>query len=361
MEQGAMDRDGSGAGVAPAAPHLPAGAVFRHPLLLLGGIGMLLSIGTRFAPARPAVRQTGLVMEETRHDFGVLAQTVPVQYRFHLANRGRRVFDVLDVAGCCSVTASLQGSPHIRPGESRAIMVKTSTPYALGPMERTAEVKTNDPALRHITLRLSWLVAAPVSAVPDRIDFGDADAALPLRRTVRFVYPPKGFELVGCRSTASALKARVQTVPPNALYRQVSVQLLPGLAAPGPFRGSVLVRTNQPGQPEIAIRVLATVPGDFEARPERLYLGFIGPRSRASARATIRVHAQRAAELRPLRRPNALFAIALRHAPGGRSYELTATAQRMLPVGRLQDFIELRAGARRLRIPISAYVDAGAN
>jgi hypothetical protein len=157
------------------------------------------------------------------------------------------------------------------------------------------------------------------------------------------------------------LKARVAEVPQDALYRQVSIQFAPALASPGLFKGDVLIRTNQPGSPEIAVRVLATIAGDFEAQPARLCLGFIGPHSRARAATTILVRSHDAPPLRPARRSNGPFDVALQRAANGRSYELTATANKALAPGRLESVIELRAGSHSLRIPISAYVDPSAS
>jgi hypothetical protein len=105
------------------------------------------------------------------------------------------------------------------------------------------------------------------------------------------------------------------------------------------------------------VPVRATLDEEFEVRPSRLYLGFVGPRSHPAAETTVIAHSLAGPPLRLLPQRSARFGVTLRREAGGRRYRLAVTPKGAMPLGRLAGAVELIAGTRKLRIPVTGYVD----
>jgi hypothetical protein len=334
----------------------------RLATVLLSTSGLLLGLYA-WVSARQVLSGSSAVVVPTReYDFGVVDQTTRLEHGFLVQNRGRSPFEILKVVACCGAQARIEGSRRVNPGESRTIQVVSGSGYQLGGDRRTADVYTNDLDRPRITLAMSWVVVADVRTAPKTVDFGELgekDVAKRgnLHRIVHFVYPPKGFQLTGCRSSSPALEATVQQVSSDALYRTIRIDFDPGLTSPGEFRGVVFVGTNQAGRREISIPVLATVPNVLAVSPAALALGIIGRHSSVRAQAQIDIRSHGSAEPKIVAKTGGLFRLSLQRSSTGGTYLLTAVAARRLPPGPIHDTIQVQYLGRCYHVPITAYVD----
>lgn len=341
-----------GAANRPSRRRLQQVLAFAAVALGLLFLPFFLRVRALAGASRPA-----LVVDEREHDFGRVPQNTELEHRFRLTNRGNRPLDILRVKGCCGIEATLQGQKHINPGDSRSLDIKSWASYSLGKAQRSADVETNDPMRPHIPLTLSWQVVAQVTAVPASIDVGGIAPGQKEMRIVDLWNLPDGFRITGLTTTSRALRVEAVHRPGDALYRRVRVRLASAGVMSGDFHGEVRITTNDRIRPRVVIPIRATILGDVEIHPSQLSLGITGPHSSVTLEADIVSRSSEMPQLRLLGCSGSRYRLALRRGPDHRSYQLTVAPKGPLPSGRVADVVELRAGTRTLRIPISGYVD----
>jgi hypothetical protein len=119
---------------------------------------MLMSLTTAFIEAGPTthtqVSTTGtkVTWVKDSHDFGEIAQGVPVSVEFAFTNNGDEALTIAEVITSCGCTASDYPKEAIAPGRSSKINVSFNA-KTMGTFSKTITVKSNDKDAKVLTIK----------------------------------------------------------------------------------------------------------------------------------------------------------------------------------------------------------------
>ncbi len=100
-----------------------------------------------------------IVFSTLIHDFGTIRESKgPVSFEFKFTNKGTAPLVIVSAtAGCGCTKPSFDGEP-IRPGDSSSIKVTYLPKGRPGEFNKNVTVRTNDPAHKKVSLRISGTV-----------------------------------------------------------------------------------------------------------------------------------------------------------------------------------------------------------
>lgn len=120
-----------------------------------------------FPPLSPTGPYPTAVVDSTEHDFGTMEMGTTNEHTFTVRNEGDAPLVIEKGPVTCKCTLSETGGDAIPPGESANVKLEW-TPAGAQPMFRqTAEIRTNDPENRTITLAIVGVVDEVLRVDPD--------------------------------------------------------------------------------------------------------------------------------------------------------------------------------------------------
>jgi hypothetical protein len=270
-------------------------------VLVLAAAGAAVATRVAHSAAAPAggepVPDHGprIKFERKSESFGTVAHGTVVRRSFAFRNEGEADLVLTAVRTSCGCTAALPSKRHLAPGESAAIDVsfdtsrkpayKERTPYTNSVMVMTNDRLEKDAGAGVSRLTLEGEVLARFRVVPDSgavLPTYQRGAASPAAVTVTVV--PLAGGVTGGVSVASA-SPWLRVAPPQKVVRDgkevtvLEIALDPGLVSVGPVDGTIVLKTNDVMQPEVAIPVRGVVLPKVQAAPPRLYVaGGAAPR-----------------------------------------------------------------------------------
>jgi len=198
-----------------------------------------------------------LVAIADSHDFGTVQNGPIVQHRFRLKNVGSETVVVDSVGAPCGCTAVLASSQYLAPGEEGGVEVALDTYRLSGEQSKTVVVRSNDPVRPELTLTLHGTVATDVTAAPRRLYLGRLPAGAVVSRHVDVLVKRPDVRITGVRADSSRFLVETSPLDEGKGVR-VRITLLPNAPA-GTFDDVVVVSSDSPRQPELAIPVLGTL------------------------------------------------------------------------------------------------------
>jgi hypothetical protein len=117
--------------------------------------------------------QPRAVLDAERFDFGRILQGAQVVHRFVLANGGDEPLEVQRVVPSCGCTTAVLGRTLLAPGERTELEVAFASAGFQGPVHKTVEVDTNDPAQPRRTLDLQADVQAQILLASNQVSILD--------------------------------------------------------------------------------------------------------------------------------------------------------------------------------------------
>jgi mono/diheme cytochrome c family protein len=102
-----------------------------------------------------------IVFNETSFNFGVVNQGEPLEHIFIFRNGGADTLIIEKVTSSCGCMATVVNSETIGPGETGEIKVTVDTSWKKGRVEKTVQVKSNDPLNPLVILQLRADVRDP--------------------------------------------------------------------------------------------------------------------------------------------------------------------------------------------------------
>ncbi|HET9768294.1 MAG TPA: hypothetical protein VFS60_15680, partial [Thermoanaerobaculia bacterium] len=231
----------------------------------------LVALGAVSSPATAAANG-GLVFESTRVSFGDVYQFAVAEALFTAVNRSSRPLSIGEIEAVSLAGEARASKTRLLPGERLEVAVRQPIGDKLGLTTFRFKVKTDDPATPEIRLSLSGFVQSAYEPETLRVDLGTVDRSR----------GAAGEVTVATREAASLALVKTDEAPswlrvaagesgdPAALRLAVT-------AAPGAPLGlqevRVLLRTDLASQPQLQLRVVAAVFGDFVPSPPHLDLG----------------------------------------------------------------------------------------
>lgn len=244
-----------------------------------------------FAQATPAIPAPKLVIAEPEFNLGEIRQGVAAKHSFVVKNEGATELEIKRVTPACGCTAS-EFTSSIAPGKTGQITLSVNTSNFNGPIAKTAEVYTNDPANERITLTMKLIVTT------DQTAQGWKAGPFLLGPTNRWVgRAPTGMATTGLitiTNTSSqpikvrladvggaAFKAELQTIEEGKRY---GLNFSSSTSLPvGIHQQKVTLATDDPETPVIEATLEARVVHAVDATPTRLLFEKIRPAVDAAA------------------------------------------------------------------------------
>ena len=124
----------------------------------LSFLTLALTLFTAMADDDPRAA-AAISFPETSHDFGVILEdNGPVSYEFHFTNDGTAPLVILSAKAQCGCTRPQYPSRPVNPGKSGEIKVTFIPATYRGEFTKEVTVRTNDPANKRITLKITGVV-----------------------------------------------------------------------------------------------------------------------------------------------------------------------------------------------------------
>jgi hypothetical protein len=145
-------------------------------LTLLVAVGIAGAASAQATPGTTGGTAAVISFAAEKHDFGAVAQNIPVSYNFSFTNTGKEPLVIKSATGSCGCTVPEYTQEAIAPGAKGNIKV-TYNAAALGAINRTVTVTTNSATTPVIVLSIGGEVKA--ASQPAATQTATAPAAKP--------------------------------------------------------------------------------------------------------------------------------------------------------------------------------------
>ena len=240
--------------------------------LLLASLLSLPAPAQEPAAAAPAAPEAPLApkiaCDEPLFDFGERNNTEFVEHDYPIRNEGTLSLEIRGVSASCGCTAVKPSQDVIPPGGEASVRARLDLRGRSGLQMKTISVQSNDPQTPTLTLQLKGTAIQALRAQPSSLFFGRVGPEAVRRRTVDIISGLGPIQIVGTRTDTPGLLFVPLAAEPGAdgSTHTFELTLDPSLPA-GSLNGSVFVKTDLAGQPEIAIPVAAFIDLPPEAAP----------------------------------------------------------------------------------------------
>ncbi|HXU46765.1 MAG TPA: DUF1573 domain-containing protein [Thermoanaerobaculia bacterium] len=248
-------------------------------LACLALCGPLPPGAARAASGPPPASSPALVFEQPQAEFGDVHQRSTVEHRFAFVNRSARPVSIAGVLPRAEGGTGEAVPSVVPPGGRGEIRVRVPVGDRLGRTGIRIAVDSDDPVAPRLRVGLSGFVESAYEPVAPRLDFGvvfresGRNLALDLASREIERLEVRGIEIQGLGTQPPFVTARADERSGDAGEGvKLRAEIRPGAPA-GIFHGTLLVRTNVPSQPELAIPFAAAVYEDVVPEPNPVPLG----------------------------------------------------------------------------------------
>lgn len=250
---------------------------FRNTFLVVAIISLLCCIAT--AQTRHNSDSTKalpkLVIDSLEFDSGLMKEGDKVIHSFKIKNEGQSNLEILSVSPSCGCTAS-SFDKVIAPGQEGKITLSVAASER-GAFTKTADVVTNDPQQKQLTLslryvvetanplprgrRVGWFVISPTDVLRGRAKQGHSFA------TSATVYTavPQAVRITKVIPNGDAFTVKLETVEEGKRY-VISARSNTSLQ-PGEYKQTIKLITDNSDYPDLEIDLQVTVMADLDAKP----------------------------------------------------------------------------------------------
>jgi len=238
--------------------------------LQLASLALLVSLAVvSLLHAQPSAPVAGApppraIAAEPIWDAGTVASATRVEHEFTIRNDGTDTLFLREVRPACGCTV-VSFDPTVAPRASGRVHVAVDTSAFRGPIAKDVMVFTSDPGNPQIQLIVRAVVRPPVDALPGYYRFRHVQGQ-PAETVTQTVWSDRpDFTVTGATSPLPQVTVAVRPAAPaerrpDGSDRQWGVAAtLKNDAAVGPLTGDVVVSTNDPRQPTLAIPLVGDV------------------------------------------------------------------------------------------------------
>ncbi len=221
----------------------------------------LLAAGAAFAQEPAAAPQPKIVVPQPIHDFGTMPRGEKLQHDFEIRNQGAAPLELREVRPACGCTV-VEFDKTIAPGAAGKVKAVLDTHEFTGPIAKTIDVLSNDPANPRVQLALKVNVQALIMVTPGYARYNYVQQEAP-GTIAQHVWAADGHDLqvVEVKSPYPYLKtifreATAEERKPAAKGRQwrVELTLMPDSAV-GALGDFVDIHTNHPKDKVVRIPI----------------------------------------------------------------------------------------------------------
>lgn len=216
-----------------------------------------------------------IISVERLHNFGILQNGEKGEHDFIIKNSGDANLTLSIDETSCKCTAAVLEDGVVKPGMSEIIKVTWKTADFMGDYVQKVLVKTNDPEMSLVELEVRGKIVADARAVPSEISF----ASLPFRKnamaeTQIACYKNPPLKITQASILNSDVKdyfdIKIENLTEEEYYKEPDatagyrISVIAKETLPlGPFKETLIIKTDSPLQPEINVPVYGTVVGNL--------------------------------------------------------------------------------------------------
>ena len=215
--------------------------------------------------------QSGIAVEATEHDFGVVKQGDRLSHSFQIWNTGETELHIDKVEMSFSGLTS-QFRPEVLPGRASPITIDWDTTGFSGDMDAMAVVHTSDLGQPRVELHLKAIVKPPIEFDPFPAVFFTAYKDETPEKHVRIVnHEDSPLELGRVEAPEKHYVVELKTIRPGQEFDLV-VKVRPGLSF-GRYTEPIYVATSLASRPRLQIQANLFVKPELYAFPENIDFG----------------------------------------------------------------------------------------
>ena len=235
-------------------------------------LAALALVAPIICPAQAPAQQVPVIsFERTDYDFGKIGGDRKVSCRFKVTNTGTEVLNITRLNPSCGCTSTVLGKWSLAPGESTEVEASFDPRGFRGPVHKSIQVISDDPAHGTVTLTFQAEVIQEIMPSTNSLFLYDVVPSTPKKGTVRL-------------ASGNGQAVRVKEVKaPGAPYLSSTVKMegndaileitLDGQKLPGGKRrgvDGVTVFTSSERMPVINLNVQWELKAVVQASPERV-------------------------------------------------------------------------------------------
>ena len=226
------------------------------PALFLSLLLPVLVIGQETEPPL----SPKIVCDELTYDFGEMNNTEFVEHDYPIRNEGTLSLEILNVRASCGCTAVKPSQDVIPPGGEATIRARLDVRGRHGFQRKSITVKSNDPKTPSLVMSLTGTAIQPLRAQPSSLFFGRVGADAARVRTFDIISGREAIQIQDVRTDNEGLLVKALPDQSSADGKSHRFELTLDSSLPaGNLNGSVFVKTDMEGQPELSIPVVAYI------------------------------------------------------------------------------------------------------
>ncbi len=221
------------------------------------GLGVLLVILSLPAVSSGAARTPGVVLSETRHDFGEVFEDRQLSHTFVIKNRGDAPVEILKVDPDCACTVPSYDRT-IPPGGQGEITL-TLKPYSvMHQFRKETRIFTNDREHAEFSLVLTGTAKPFIEIQPSHIVRLRGAPGDNLQGWVRFTsHLPGPFKITNYRTNIpDKIEVNLKAVETDRVY---VLEVKNRSRNSGPYAGLIELTTNSKERPRLIVRVFGEI------------------------------------------------------------------------------------------------------
>ncbi len=206
------------------------------------------------------------------HDFGEQWVGGQMKHTFEVKNVGDKPLKILNVKPSCGCTLAGKFDKVIEPGATGKIPVSVNSAKLFGKFKKTIRVTTNDPTNQNATLSIAGVIKHYVSVTPRSASFRQLKPA-----------EEKDFTLKLINNGEEPLELTLPKPQIGASFTAEIVEKVPGkefeliIHAKPPYKegrlsATINLKTNNPKQANLKIRVSGTALARLDIKPKQLVI-----------------------------------------------------------------------------------------
>jgi hypothetical protein len=251
--------------------------------------------------ATEAAKAPRLTLTEPIKDFGTVPKGEKLDWSFEIKNTGTTDLEILAAKPTCGCTVA-DFTKVIKPGQTGKVSAHVDTTNFAGPISKSVQLETNDPASAGAQVTITAIVKPFVEAHPAglvRVNMLKGET----EKTSLLLYSEEvePFEIVKIETPGDWIKAEaVKAVGEDARpqfgrggQNQYRLDITVGgdEAKIGPIAEKIKVITNSKHQPEYMVSVSGVVRPPFRVEPTGVNFGEVAPSDTAATRTiTVRTN-----------------------------------------------------------------------
>jgi hypothetical protein len=235
-----------------------------------------------------------LTLTEPIKDFGTVPKGEKLEWAFEVKNTGTSDLEILAAKPTCGCTVA-DFTKIIKPGQSGKVTAHVDTTNFAGPISKSVQLDTNDPAAASAQVTITAIVKPYVEAHPAgfvRFNMLQGDAEK--QSVLLYSEETEPFEIVKIESPqdwikVEAMKAVGEDARPKfgkEGQNQYRIDITVGGddTRVGPLAEKVRIITNSKHQPEYMLSVSGVVRPPFRVEPTGINFGEVAPTDTAATR-----------------------------------------------------------------------------